>query len=64
MTTTERIKAWANKNYETSYGASALVDTYTDDELAKEFASLADAKAWAKLHDEAYAEVRAEAGEW
>lgn len=64
MTTVEEIKAWANENYENSYGASALVETYTDDELAEEFASLEDAKAWANLHDEAYAEVRAEAGEW
>ena len=64
MSLAEEIKAWANENYEESYGASALIEAYTDDELTKEFTSLDDAKAWAKLHDEAYAEVRASAGEW
>lgn len=47
-----QIKEWATENYSKSYGASALIETKTDEELRTEFKSLADAKKWAKLQSE------------
>ena len=49
-----QIKEWARENYSKSYGASALIETKTDDELRSEFKSLAAAKRWAKLATEQY----------
>ena len=43
----EKIKQWALANYEK--GGSWIVETYTDEEIEEGFASLAEAKRWAKL---------------
>lgn len=50
----KEVRDWANANYSTSYGASALIETFTDAELVEEFKTLAAAKRWAKLQDEAH----------
>ena len=55
------IREWATANYSTSYGASALLETFTDDELRAEFKDLAAAKRWAKLQSEQHASAKAEA---
>lgn len=52
------IKAWALANYEKSFGASSLVECFDDDELAAEFTSLADAKRYAKLQSEQFANAQ------
>ncbi|MES2336220.1 MAG: hypothetical protein V4551_16305 [Pseudomonadota bacterium] len=57
------IKEWATANYSKSYGASALVETFTDEELRAEFKDLAAAKRWAKLQSEQHANAKAEAAE-
>jgi hypothetical protein len=49
------IKEWAQANYAKSYGASALLECFTDEELRAEFKNLAEAKRWAKLQSEARA---------
>lgn len=49
------IKEWAMANYDTSFGASALLETKTDQELTSEFKTLAQAQEWASLQDEAMA---------
>jgi hypothetical protein len=49
-----QIKEWATANYEKSFGASALIETLTDDEIDEQFTSLTAAKKWAKLQSEAY----------
>ncbi len=50
----KEVRDWATANYNTSYGASALIETFTDEELVEQFKSLAAAKRWAKLQDEAH----------
>jgi hypothetical protein len=47
-----RIKEWALENYEKSYGASCLIECFSDKELAEKFTCIGDAKAYAKLMDE------------
>ena len=54
------IKEWTTANYAKSYGASALVECFTDDELRAEFKDLAEAKRWAKLQSEQHANLAAE----
>jgi hypothetical protein len=54
----EKIKVWALANYEKSFGASSLVECFTDEELAAEFNSLADAKRYAKLQSEQYSNAQ------
>lgn len=49
------IKEWAQANYAKSYGASALLGCFTDDEMRAEFKDLAAAKRWAKIQSEARA---------
>ena len=51
----EAIKEWAQANYAKSYGASALLECFTDDELRAQFKDLAAAKRWAKAQSEARA---------
>ena len=46
------IKAWALENYASSYGASVLVECYSNEELDAEFESLEEAIKFAKLKDE------------
>ena len=46
------IKEWAEANYE-SFGASALIECFSDEELDEKFESLADAKEYAGWKDEA-----------
>ena len=60
MSVVAEIKAWANENYEKSFGASSLVECWTDEELAAEFTTLAAAKEWAGLQDELNADITAE----
>jgi hypothetical protein len=55
----KEVRDWANTNYSTSYGASALIETFTDEELVEQFKSLAAAKRWAKLQDEAHQNAQA-----
>lgn len=50
----EQIKAWAMENYNKSFGASTIIECFTDEEIAAGFSSLADAKAFASLQDEQY----------
>lgn len=59
----DAIKDWATANFSKSYGASALVETFTDDEMRAEFPNLTAAKRWAKLQSEQHANAKAEAGE-
>lgn len=59
----DAIKEWATANYSKSYGASALVETFTDDEMRAQFLNLTAAKRWAKLQSEQHANAKAEAGE-
>jgi len=59
----DAIKEWATANYSKSYGASALVETFTDDELRAEFKDLTAAKRWAKLQSEQHANAKAEASQ-
>ena len=54
----ETIKAWALANYEKSFGASSIVECMTDDEIASEFKSLADAKRYAKLQSEQFSNAQ------
>jgi hypothetical protein len=54
----DAIKAWAIANYEKSFGASSLVECFSDEELATEFQSLADAKRYAKLQSEMYSNAQ------
>jgi hypothetical protein len=49
------IKEWATANFDKSYGASALVECFTDDELRAQFPNLTAAKRWAKLQSEQHA---------
>lgn len=58
MSVVEQIKAWAEKNYHESYGASCLVECYDDHELAEQFDSLRDAIRFARLQDEMYMNAR------
>ena len=60
MALVDDIKAWANKHYETSYGASVIVECYTDAEIEQEFNSVADAQEFAELQDDRKADVCAE----
>ena len=60
MALVDKIKEWANANYETSYGASCIVECFTDAEIEEQFSSLAEAKAYAALQDDAMADVGAE----
>lgn len=55
------IREWATTNYSKSYGANALVETFTDEELRAEFRDLAAAKRWAKVQSEQHASAKAEA---
>ena len=55
------IKEWATANFNKSYGASALLECFTDEELRAEFKDLAAAKRWAKLQSEQHASAKAEA---
>lgn len=57
------IKDWATANYSKSYGASALVECFTDDELRAQFPNLTAAKRWAKLQSEQHANAKAEAAQ-
>lgn len=59
----EAIKDWATANYSKSYGASALVECFTDDEMRAQFPNLTAAKRWAKLQSEQHANAKAEAGD-
>jgi hypothetical protein len=43
------IKAWALDNYEKSYGASCIIECYSDSEIAQQFKSLKDAQRFAEL---------------
>jgi len=54
----EKIKQWALANYEKSFGASSLVECFSDEELAEQFNSLADAKRYAKLQSERYSDAQ------
>jgi hypothetical protein len=58
QTTVDAIKAWAIANYEKSFGASSLVECFTDEELAAEFPSLAAAKRHAKLMSEQFSNAQ------
>lgn len=51
----EVIRDWATANYSKSYGASALLECFTDDEMRAQFPSLTAAKRWAKLQSEQHA---------
>ncbi len=57
------IKEWATANFAKSYGASALAECFTDEELRSEFKNLGEAKRWAKLQSEQHASAAAEAAE-
>lgn len=46
MSLIEQIKKWALENYE--IGGSWIVETFTDEEIAQEFKTLAQAKKYAK----------------
>ena len=48
----DQIKAWALENYEKCYGASCLIECFTDEELTKEFKTLDDAKDFATMMSE------------
>ena len=49
-----KIKNWALANYEKSYGASALIECFSDQELIGQFSSLTEAKRWAMLQSEGW----------
>lgn len=51
----EVIREWATANYSKSYGASALLECFTDEEMRAQFPSLTAAKRWAKLQSEQHA---------
>ncbi len=53
----EAIREWATANYSKSYGASALLECFTDDEMRAQFPNLTAAKRWAKLQSEQHASV-------
>lgn len=48
----KKIKSWALDNYATSYGASFLVECFSDAELEEKFERSEDAIAFAKWKDE------------
>lgn len=50
----EKILAWAHKNYNRSYGAQCLVECFDVHELGEQFDSLRDAMNWAALQEEQY----------
>ena len=60
MALVDKIKEWANANYETSYGASVIVECYTDAEIEQQFKSVADAQEFAELQDDRMSDVSAE----
>ena len=49
----DAIREWATANYSKSFGASALLECFTDEELRAQFPSLTAAKRWAKVQSEA-----------
>jgi hypothetical protein len=53
-----RIKEWALANYSKNYGASCLIECFEDEELAREFQSLADAKRYARLMSEQFSNAQ------
>lgn len=52
------IKAWAMDNYATSYGASCLIECYTDEEIDANFASLREAQLIAEIRDEQFSSAQ------
>lgn len=52
------IKEWAMENYATSYGASCLIECYTDEELDASFSSLRVAQSFAELRDEQFSNAQ------
>jgi len=51
------IKRWAKANYETSHGASTIIECYDDEQILIEFKTLKAAKERCKLLDEQNANV-------
>jgi len=52
MTLVEKIKEYAEKHYEESYGAQTIVECYNDAEIAADFTSLKAAKEYMAGKDE------------
>lgn len=50
----EQIKAWAMENYSKSFGASTIIECFTDEDIAEQFKSLDEAKEYAQLQSEQY----------
>lgn len=46
------VKDWALANYDKEWGASVIVECFTDYEIAREFDTLQDAKRFAKMQSE------------
>lgn len=63
MTKVEQIKQWALDNYNACYGASTLIECYTDEELDAEFDSLEAAKEYAGFESDRE-EIRREPVAW
>ena len=53
MNKVEAIKQWALENYASSWGASTLIECFTDEELDAEFESFDAAKQWAGAESKA-----------
>jgi len=47
-----QIKAWALENYDTNFGASCIIECFTDAEIAYSFKDLADAQSFAQVQSE------------
>lgn len=59
MTTlVEEIKEWAMENYDVSYGATVLVECFTDEELEEKFDTLKEAMEFAELWTEQYEDIQ------
>ena len=57
MTKVERIKDWALNQYAENYGASCIVECFTDEEI-DEFKSLDDAKEYCALLHDQYEDIK------
>lgn len=60
MDKVEQIKAWANENYESSYGASCLIECFNDKELDETFPTFGHAVEYAAATDEQLSNTRYE----
>jgi hypothetical protein len=56
MDLVQQIKQWALANYEN--GGSWIIETHTDDEIASDFESLADAKRYCRIMHDRESEYR------